>query len=69
VLDGKARSRCPRADPQLMEDGVEVPADGAGAKEEPVGNLGAGEYFRKVLSCLMYTKPQVLPFVHKTPVL
>jgi len=45
VLDGEARSRCPRAHSQLAVDGAEVPVDGAGAKEEPVGNLGAGEPF------------------------
>jgi hypothetical protein len=28
-----------------MVDGVEVPLDGAGAKEESLGNLGVGEPF------------------------
>ena len=44
-----------------------MPVDGAGAKEEPVGNLGAGEYFRKVLSYFMYTKPRSSLLYIRTP--
>ena len=43
VLDGEARSRCPRAHSQLAVDGAEVLAHGAGAEVEPLGYLGVGQ--------------------------
>ena len=45
VVYGEAHSRGSGAHPQLVVDGVEVPVDGAGAEEEPLGNLGVGESF------------------------
>jgi hypothetical protein len=45
VLHGEACSCGTGAYPKLMVDGVEVPLDGAGAKEEPFGDLGVGEAF------------------------
>jgi hypothetical protein len=45
VLQSKACSCGTGAYPKLMVDGVEVPLDGAGAKEEPFGDLGVGEPF------------------------
>jgi hypothetical protein len=45
VLNGEACRCGTGACPKLMVDGVEVPLDGAGAKEESLGNLGVGEPF------------------------
>src|SRR5215208_1192333 len=45
VLYGEACRCGTGAYPKLMVDGVEVPLDGAGAKEESLGNLGVGEPF------------------------
>src|SRR5215218_1380743 len=42
VLDGEARGCRPRAHSELAVDGVEVPLDGAGAKKEPLSDLGIG---------------------------
>ena len=45
VLNSEACRCGTGACPKLMVDGVEVPLDGAGAKEESLGNLGVGEPF------------------------
>jgi hypothetical protein len=45
VLHGEACRYGTGAYPKLMVDGVEVPLDGAGAKEESLGDLGVGETF------------------------
>ena len=45
VLYGEACRCGTGAYPKLMVDGVEVPLDGAWAKEESLGNLGVGETF------------------------
>ena len=45
MLYGEACRYGTGAYPKLMVDGVEVPLDGAGAKEESLGNLGVGETF------------------------
>jgi hypothetical protein len=45
VLYGEACRYGTGTYPKLMVDGVEVPLDGAGAKEEPISNLGVGEPF------------------------
>jgi hypothetical protein len=45
VLNGEACRHGTRACPKLVVDGVEVPLDGAGAKEESLGDLGVGEPF------------------------
>src|SRR5215204_1078810 len=45
VLYGEACRCGTGAYPKLMVDGVEVSLDGAGAKEESLGNLGVGEPF------------------------
>ena len=45
VLHGEACRYGTGAYPKLMVDGVEVSLDGAGAKEESLGDLGVGESF------------------------
>ena len=42
LLYGEARGRAARSHSQLAVDGVEVPVDGAGAYEEPLGDLSVG---------------------------
>ena len=45
VLYGEARGRTPGTHSYLVVDGVEVPMDGAGTEEEPLGDLSVGEPF------------------------
>ena len=50
MLEGEAHRRAARAYSQLAVDGGEVAADGAGAKKEPLGDLGVGQPGRYSLS-------------------
>ena len=45
MLQGEMRGCGPRVHPQLAVDGVEVPLDRSGAKEQFLGDLWVGEPF------------------------